>query len=728
MSETNHSAIGRERWGRGWTATLPENAFLETLVHLIAEPIPIGSRAADDLFLEDIKCLSLQYIQHNPAVRDNLLALSWAYSPPEALQNSTRNHFAYEEFRALVRQDHPQVKEQLAKFAEHVRQRDSFKLIQFSDSLPGPVSYVFRKRGSIKNKKQNATVGAIISTRRDRITEGRYIVVFDSGNINKIRVSKLHKPAFDYETLKRDSRDSNLGPSASVSIGDMPGDLKTLFTENSSGLNSYYSAMLPLLELGDVVISVPKSVRITDEDGHNERRVALGSQFILMQKGYLDFHGVHRRNKRGNSDRIKIDRRKLLGFSLLAPFIMNRALQHYVAVHLKNQRETEVFRKHSQMLRLLQSPLMRITGALHELERDTQELRGVLYDPAKALFASYPLLAPLFAEDRPFSASKHVQIKINHGGVYEDDPLDGEVVLAVALCRIFGRAGELETQRTKKGIIAHAKEIIRDCQENQSDSFGLLIDDLLWMLDVTKGRKVTSQSMQLCDVIGSGDACLHLATLKAVLFQPFKLETNLWDTRAIALAVRSRLDNEKMRYRERVGIKLETLNIQMEHNPCSYHSVLSFLTDICSAIGEQKTSKLHKTTNASVRNLQISSRNDNHTIAVSFSDNWLARDQVASLRELLNKHVFSDTRDWRIMETNTGNFRKPFVDLANRLLDASDSEGAKWKPFKTGDGKNCWVDLRNEEASRAFRVRVKLSVKHHPKLIMEWVATSKRAS
>ena len=146
---------------------------------------------------------------------------------------------------------------------------------------------------------------------------------------------------------------------------------------------------------------------------------------------------------------------------------LQRTLRHLSAIHLSTQAET--MRKYKQMMDLLSTPLHKLTGALAEMQRDTQELRAILYEPAQTIFESYQRISELFERGRRVQISKHMTILIAHNPEHyrdinsswdKDDPdittqsvETGRLCVITVLCRIFGLDDLLQEARSFKEFL-----------------------------------------------------------------------------------------------------------------------------------------------------------------------------------------------------------------------------------------------------------------------------------
>lgn len=111
------------------------------------------------------------------------------------------------------------------------------------------------------------------------------------------------------------------------------------------------------------------------------------------------------------------------------------------------KRELELYRKMSeqvekqaQMLRLVESPLKRLSEALETMQEDTQTLRSILYDPHRTLFAVAPLVRDYFEEARWCSYGR-----VRWKGFHKPDRLTTKAdqhaagaTIAAIICHLFG--------------------------------------------------------------------------------------------------------------------------------------------------------------------------------------------------------------------------------------------------------------------------------------------------
>lgn len=334
--------------------------------------------------------------------------------------------------------------------------------------------------------------------------------------------------------------------------------------------------------------------------------------------------------------------------------------------------ETTKLKKYKQMLELIQRPLFNLSGALRQMQSDTQQLRAILYEPAKALFESYKLLDDIYSEDKPLQASKAVSVSISHSNKYAGKKLKvGQVVLAVALCRMLGRTDELEDRSTPELIICKARHIIEECRA--IDSTKEVISALEWLLQIPVDKCLSCAF--------DSDASESLTIIKVTLFDPFKLESDEWDKRSLFLGLRS--------YYSDIGKcnipECSKFKIPPSACPVSYHSIIAFFagaaaeaalrSEICKIdrVEWESNGKPAEGIDPTVMAIKVVFGGQYLNLGLS-DEKGLPR-----LRSILFEHVLHQPHDWRIEETNAGNFRKPFVDLANRVLGIGEDGSGDWQ-------------------------------------------------
>jgi hypothetical protein len=366
----------------------------------------------------------------------------------------------------------------------------------------------------------------------------------------------------------------------------------------------------------------------------------------------------------------------LLGSQILLAGVGQFSTGHF----LDAQRAGELERS-EQMLALLHRPLQELSRSIGTMQRDTQQLRAILYDPAKGIFSSHQLLAELFDEDRPVNVSNDCVVRISHNNSYgklapDDDSLspderygtntDGRAVLAVALLRLLGRADEIRHLRTRSLIIVEARAILRTALKDPV--FRPLLTDVAWVLSDCN----ESDDLVAC-LEDHHDATQCLKDLKATLFDPFKLQRADWDLRTFRLACRAYKAADEV-----WPATSEQFTLHVDRNPLPYNATVTFCLDAAAEAFHRKANACCVTA-INTASPPAEAPQLWRTITVRFAGDYLLPqfpDGALRLIDLINDHIFAHPRDWRVDEAHVGNFQKPFVDLASRALGI----GTSWLP------------------------------------------------
>lgn len=334
----------------------------------------------------------------------------------------------------------------------------------------------------------------------------------------------------------------------------------------------------------------------------------------------------------------------------------------------------EGLRKYQQMVDLLAAPLANVTNALSTMQRDTQELRAVLYEPAKAIFESHSRISDLFKEDQEIHVSPDIRFIAAHQPTRYNkkncSPLDDKVghlnlseesaviCVIVAVCRIFGVERGLRKAQNLPALRVAAGRALNRASEK---AFKGLREDILWLW--TKAQCETPlDSIQEIAEVSVRDAVLFLETFKAITFSPFKVDAVKWDCRAIELAMRPYLSNKAVVYENLDGARGVFSMKLGGRSPATYSTILDFLMQVCVSRASRKPTmcKIHK-------------KNQNGTdvleIAVTFNEPFECSGLggIEETRQTIDS-VLHGLRDWRVFGANVGNYHGPFIDLANRLL------------------------------------------------------------
>lgn len=349
-----------------------------------------------------------------------------------------------------------------------------------------------------------------------------------------------------------------------------------------------------------------------------------------------------------------------------------------------------------QRMALIEQPLTNLSRALSEMQTEAQELRALLYDPSRGLFHSHSEIASFFTERHTVRLSAGVSIDIRHRADYRssdrgsDVLTQGKAVLAAVLCRIFGRSAEIESAASIDQLLTFASWALDSVDQRGSNAFKKLGRQVRWLC----GR---SEAERLKDLIETGDPSLALQRIKAALFDPYKVHATSWSTLPFSLAARafhtaSRLGDLKLPS-DNVSIDLERFA-----NPTTCHQVVELFMGVAAATVQMN----------SVTEFRVEQSNGTVALSFHFVSGIIddTTDGAAHLAREIAEYVLAAPRDWRIEHQSAGNFRKPFVDFASRLLGV----GKAWKvipppPAMPGPSYQI-LGLRHEPDGATFTVAV----------------------
>lgn len=378
---------------------------------------------------------------------------------------------------------------------------------------------------------------------------------------------------------------------------------------------------------------------------------------------------------------------------------------HKTLDQLQAKAVIEELKKYKQMMEQLAAPLNNVSEALTRMQKDTQELRAVLFDPAKALFNCAPLLEELFHEGAEIPVGQTVKVKVSHQVTNytgtDDDHFDdqkdpnerrdtektGRTILAIALCRIFGCTEALEQARYRQEVISYAQAAL--AERFASPAFRELSEDLRWLLQ---------QSGKTVAEILSSNPTQSLKHLKHALFDPFKLNAKAWFNKVFSLAVRSYAKDKTSLIHEGDGDAIYK-DMDPAATPVTVQSALAFFME-AAAEAENRSPKC-KVERIELRREPdpLKSRSTKHFhIECTFESVYL-NGGWSDTKRLIYRHILrKETRDWRIDLAVAGNFQKPYLDLAGKLLGI----GTDWSP-ECGDADDV-IYLKKVNSSNQFKI------------------------
>lgn len=201
-----------------------------------------------------------------------------------------------------------------------------------------------------------------------------------------------------------------------------------------------------------------------------------------------------------------------------ATIAMQRELEQYRKI-------SEQVEKQAQMLKLVESPLKRLSEALETMQEDTQTLRSILYDPHRTLFAVAPLVRDYFEEARWCSYGR-----VRWKGIHKPDSLTAKAdqhaagaTIAAIICHLFGMvpkgdedekelygrvAGLLESQDPAFAELRKVLEIVLFAPSQKSVFLSMLSGCLL--------SQATSSASDITVISNA------IKNIKLYVFTPFK--------------------------------------------------------------------------------------------------------------------------------------------------------------------------------------------------------------
>jgi hypothetical protein len=395
------------------------------------------------------------------------------------------------------------------------------------------------------------------------------------------------------------------------------------------------------------------------------------------------------------------------------------------------QNQAQTLEKQAQMLNLLEEPLRGVSEAIIQIQSESQRLRSILYDPARSLFDAHEQLIGLFDEGKLIRVSKHVSVLAAHktccytetGGDFDNDDaspekrkgsiIDGKVVLATAIMGILGRKLDLADAQSRRTVVHLARECLRRVSKDKA--FKELLEDLGYLFFRDSRLKSPDELRQLMTTIFDLSPAEYLKQIKRTLFDPFKFQDTNWEKDALLLAVK--------RYFLKSGLSgafvpTKFSNISEEFTsdfnipnpfPVSCHSILALLMEAAAEAFHR--SRSNPVTTISLQNCGSKFENP-WVISLGFSadyseDSDSHRSGRVELRKLINAHVLSCPRDWRLSSSYAGNFRKPFLDFAGKILGI----GSGWLPVPVSQlcGSRSCLELfriRSSDQDASFSVLI----------------------
>lgn len=175
--------------------------------------------------------------------------------------------------------------------------------------------------------------------------------------------------------------------------------------------------------------------------------------------------------------------------------------------------ESEILKKHSQMLDLLQSPLESLTTLLNKTQEDAQTLRSILYEPRRSLFAVASQVKKYFDENRQVSFGNVQWNSIHDPKQMNYNYSSCEVILntiAAIICEIFGKS-DIKIQN-KNELYGVANNLLQNNEETFKYTRDLLISAILRFNKLPEENNIENYRKLI----------LAFTAFKTILFTPYK--------------------------------------------------------------------------------------------------------------------------------------------------------------------------------------------------------------
>ncbi len=370
--------------------------------------------------------------------------------------------------------------------------------------------------------------------------------------------------------------------------------------------------------------------------------------------------------------------------------------------------ESTRLRKYEQMLQLLQHPLAELSRSIGAMQRNTQELRAVLYEPEEALFASYSIIEPLFHENHEikFQKANLPLIKVKHSPDHYS-PIEIPLVAAKVACDIFGIGSRLEEAEDRNRVLSGAVRELSGIMAE--DAYKPLAEDFKWLTNVSADVEKSSQLIEVlrycaqnpCAATQKDFLSTTLTRIKACLFTPFKIDSREWPQAALQLLVRHQaLRNAALSVlcktikREDAPVTNVLSGATGDCFPGSYANLLAFIRDFASGAAAGKD-----------RNLATEvtySYSAGSSPCVSFALGFMrplkldikhAKEQAIATMGVL--------KDWRLEGANYGDLTGAIVRFANRLPGI----GQDWEDQTENAGESILIRLKNKATNFTFEVK-----------------------
>ena len=386
-------------------------------------------------------------------------------------------------------------------------------------------------------------------------------------------------------------------------------------------------------------------------------------------------------------------------------------LSQYLALELfaRFRQKTIELKKYQSAMEILIQTMRGLTKAADDMQRNTEQLRALMFDPAESLFDCYARIAPFFSEGTAVRVSDWipaVRIKDTHAA-YEE--AERKVVFAAVFCAIFGRQEELGRVKTVRAIFAKFSKILTDIESSPA------YEELFRRLQFVIGGR---EQLDLAHPDDWQPEALNraLRRIKRCLFTPFKFETLEWPSIALQLASKE----PYIAGADLQGELREDQNLTIPPwTPVRYSAVIAFILQFCRAWRGTKTKSDRITT---LSHEHAAKRDQEQVVfSIEFSTKFVFGDSSRPEKERINycrdilRKVATSPRDWRIEGTDFGDLTRPFVVIVNRITGLYTQPDPEWEMssnfcpdelFKIASGKNEFLIDVQWRRTHSARLRI----------------------
>lgn len=317
--------------------------------------------------------------------------------------------------------------------------------------------------------------------------------------------------------------------------------------------------------------------------------------------------------------------------------------------------ESEILKKHKQMLDLLQEPLESLTTLLNKTQEDAQTLRAILYDPHRSIFAAAPRVMKYFEQNRDISFGS-VKWKAPHTAEDGNKETLANTIAAI-VCEIFGKAELMPANIHELYGIAN----------------GLLNSDEKAFEEL---RKLFEKIVEFKEIPVDNVTKLRTAfsKLKTILFTPYKDGTEDFPLLPLLVVFYDFNEKSKVTYKalNDVDVRKALVDNRIIDSKIfgglklpvpRYSALLTFVSGVLAYIkSERPTSEGSSAADESVSRTLSATINDK-SISIEFHSNVFdlskLNDTFVPLKDIIEKN----------MRTRyAGNFQKPFFDFAGMCV------------------------------------------------------------